>query len=582
MRNDKRVILGRRLVCYGKKDLKGVSVSHDEWPPRFTLDQESILNLLTGDRFYSNPSAALREAVLNAVDATHRLRQAEKNLIPNIVVAFDRPGLALTIADNGVGMSRRDVSALFTKVGASAAQAEAKKESVGEFGIGVISYFMAGDGFSLHTYDGHTEPIALLFSREMLAGGNAVEIPPTQNLRGTTLTISVKDAHTFELLLDSYAHWCRDVEGLSGKVDGEDIRQGDAHRNARTVSVPQPPWVERVHLGPVADPTGWDAMTGISIIAVLYRGVFVQEFEVRRLWGIEGSIDVDPKHFKPRMNREGFIAGQFQSEVEGFLGNSHPLILEAMAAHLASAVETGKLNKWTEKRWANLWLSVPRTPPYDAAVSAWDNVFRSLPAFEVAVGNKWQPTSIENLLEAEGGIYVAPLADDKSSDLVKAAVRFLRNSGKTVIRGIRRDKTWMRFAGASFATTADLITNVFGSELPPLLPIAQQAESVLAEIVRISPLFTGPLPIDLVRLGSDSPPALRLADRLVINVEHPAGAAIVDEVLRTNAGPAALIGIAARHAYEQLTQVAAVVKDITAEAEILSPTRRRFIRSCLS
>src|SRR5690606_24892459 len=139
----------------------------------------------------------------------------------------------------------------------------------------------------------------------------------------------------------------------------------------------------------------------ISIIAVLYRGVFVQEFEVRRLWGIEGSIDVDPKYFKPRLNREGFIAGQFQPEVEGFLGNCHPVILEAMAAHLASAVGAGKLDRWTEKRWATLWLSVPRTPPYDAAVAAWDNVFRSLPAFEVAVGNKWQPTSIENLLEAK-------------------------------------------------------------------------------------------------------------------------------------------------------------------------------------
>lgn len=139
----------------------------------------------------------------------------------------------------------------------------------------------------------------------------------------------------------------------------------------------------------------------------------------------------------------------------------------------------------------------------------------------------------------------------------------------------------MRFAGSSFGTTADLITNVFANELPPLEPIVSQAESILASIERLAPLFSGPPPVDLVRLGNDTPPALRLPSRLVINVDHSGGRAIVEEVLRTNAGPAGLIGIAARHAYEQLTQVAAVVKDITAEAEILSPMRRRYIRQCL-
>lgn len=37
-----------------------------EWPPRFSLDGKRILDLLTGDRFYSATDAALREAALNA------------------------------------------------------------------------------------------------------------------------------------------------------------------------------------------------------------------------------------------------------------------------------------------------------------------------------------------------------------------------------------------------------------------------------------------------------------------------------------------------------------------------------------
>jgi len=105
-------------------------MSEEKWPPSFTLDQEEILNLLTGDRFYSNPSAALREAVLNAIDAVHRSRKMTGGLSAHITATFNRDDLTVTVADNGIGMSQADVSALFTKVGASADTAEAKKDQL--------------------------------------------------------------------------------------------------------------------------------------------------------------------------------------------------------------------------------------------------------------------------------------------------------------------------------------------------------------------------------------------------------------------------------------------------------------------
>ena len=123
-------------------------MSNESWPPEFSLDQEKILSLLTGDRFYSNPSAALREAVLNAIDAVQRRREISPDIAPEIRVTFSRDDLKLTVADNGIGMSQAEVTDLFAKVGASAATNEAKKKSVGEFGIGVISYFMAGNVFT--------------------------------------------------------------------------------------------------------------------------------------------------------------------------------------------------------------------------------------------------------------------------------------------------------------------------------------------------------------------------------------------------------------------------------------------------
>lgn len=553
------------------------------WPPSFSLDQEKILNLLTGDRFYSNPSAALREAILNAIDAVHRQQQIVPTLKPSITATFNRDNLTVIISDNGVGMSQDDIGALFTKVGASASSIEAKKDSVGEFGIGVVSYFMAADAFDLHTYDGATKPFGLSFNRGMLAGGEAAEIPPAQATQGTSVVLKIKDSATFEVLLNSFAYWCRDVDGLAGLLlpEGTSMAQGSTHRPEHPVFVTHPEWVERSHLSPVSDPTGWEAMTGVSRVAVTYRGVFVQEFEVKDAWGITGSIDVDPKHFKPRLNREGFIGGQFQTEVENFLRQSHPLILESMAVHLSEAVATGALDKWTEKRWGSLWLSVPRSAKYHKAVSAWDAIFRSIPAFELAVGNRWEAISLERIKSLGSEVYVAPLAEEKTTDVVRAALHLLRNTGRPVIRGVRKDNSWMRYASAAYATTADLISSVFAAEIPPLISVTTKAEQVLANISRSAPLFTGPPSVDLVRLGEDSPPALRLKNRLVINTDNPKGSSIVQDALIENHGASALIAITARHAHEQLTEVAAVVREITSEPEILSPVRRRFIRSKL-
>lgn len=558
-------------------------VAADGWPPTFTLDRERILNLLTGDRFYTNSSAALREAVLNAIDAIHRRRRTETDLTPSITVAFNRENLTLSVSDNGDGMDRAAMNQLFTRIGASAAELESDSGSVGEFGIGVISYFMAGDSFSVQTLDGSSQPIGLMFSREMLAGGAAAPLEPTRVTRGTTLEINVRDNETFTLLLESFPDWCRDVSGLSGSVhpDGGELHQGGSHRPDAVPDLPTPEWVDRAHLSPVSGPSGWDSMTGISAISVLYRGVFVQEFTIQGLWGIEGSIDVDPKHFRPRLNREGFVEGPFQAEVEQFLRQSHPKILQAMAIQLSEALSKGHLDKWTERRWATLWLSVPRDEPYAAAAQAWDRIFREIPAFELAVGNKWEPLSLERLLGLGPKVYVAPHADERHTEVVQAALRLLRHTGRKVIRGLRRDRGWLQHAGNYFGTTADLIASVFAHELPELALLAPNAESLLAEVDPVATLFGGTPSVDLVRLGSDSPPILRLKSQLVINIDHLQGRAIVDEALTANTGRWSLIAITARHSHEHISQVAAAVRESSVGEETLGLVKRRFIRGLL-
>ena len=556
-----------------KKDL--------DWPPSFTLDQEKVLKLLTGDRFYSDPSAALREAVLNAIDAVHRRRQKSPSLSPEIQLTLNSEDQLLTVTDNGVGMDDEDITRLFAKVGASAATEELKKESVGEFGIGVISYFMAGDSFQVDTWNGEDSAIGLEFSKAMLARGKAREIQATRNSQGTTIRISVRDKQTLDLLTEKFPHWCRDVEGLDARVmpSEEQLQQHGADEMDEVTVPGLPQWVEGTHLRPVSHPTGWDAMTGNSSVAVLYRGIFVQEFEAAGIWGIEGSIDVDPKYFKPRLNRESFVADEFGPQVTAVLSRCHPIVLSAMVKPLVAALKSGALEKWDQRRWASLWLSIPRSTDYAETTQAWDEVFSTIPAFQMAVGDSWEPASLEQIEGFKEDVYVAPLADERSNDVVGAAVRFLRSTGKPVIRGLRYDKSWMRHASRSFGTTADLVAQVFSGRIPKLVRVSNVAEHVLANIDRVAPLFTGPPVVDVVRLGAESVPVLRLARRLVINVDHDAGRQILEDALRENRGPVSLLASTAKFASEHLTQVATAVSVSAAPPEILSPIRRRFIRN---
>ncbi|MCG8668644.1 MAG: hypothetical protein MI867_04460, partial [Pseudomonadales bacterium] len=345
----------------------------------------------------------------------------------------------------------------------------------------------------------------------------------------------------------------------------------------------KPEWVEKSFLTSVNDPTSWDAMNGHSKVAILYKGVYVQEFEVKALWGIKGAIDVDPKRFQPRLNREGFVDGEFQNEVNSYLKLCHPFVLKDMVDKLNEAISNGALDKWNEKKWANLWLSVPRNDDYKIAFIEWDKVFRNLPAFDYADGDKWVGISVEELKKkaVNEEIYLAPIANQSTSDIVRTAVHFLRKTGKTVIRGIQKDNSWMRFAPVAFATTADLITNRFKNELPEFKHVQSVADQVLLQINALAPLYTGPPKVDLVRLGSESPPALKISERLILNVDNEAGRQIVGYALEENTGPMSLLAITAKLAIQQLSEVAAVIKTSSDQPEIISPVRRRFIKDVM-
>ena len=148
----------------------------------------------------------------------------------------------------------------------------------------------------------------------------------------------------------------------------------------------------------------------VTHVDVLYRGVFVQHCEIARLWPIRGTIHVDPKVFKPKLNREGFIGADLLGEVTRFLQEIHPRVVELSAGRVAELLADEEISEWKMARWSSLWLAIPRQPAYAVAAQKWDAIFRTREAFVLYESEGTQVSrSVQDLVELGADrLYLAP------------------------------------------------------------------------------------------------------------------------------------------------------------------------------
>src|SRR5947207_6852299 len=133
----------------------------------FQAEVVQILDLMVHS-LYSNKEIFLRELISNASDAIDRLRlellaqsevpEAEGPL--RIRVSFDSGARTITVADNGIGMSRQEVIdhiGTIAKPGTreflSALTGDQRKDAslIGQFGVGFYSAFIVADRVTLTT-----------------------------------------------------------------------------------------------------------------------------------------------------------------------------------------------------------------------------------------------------------------------------------------------------------------------------------------------------------------------------------------------------------------------------------------------
>lgn len=559
----------------------------ETWPPSFTINQESILRLFTGETFYSSVDATIREAILNAIDAVGRRRDADPSVSAQIAVRFDRQSRTVTVTDNGDGMSKSEITQLFTKIGSSAATiATAAKDrqyrAVGEFGIGVLSYFLTCQHFELHSLRPGNEPIGLDFTRNMLDGHTqARSIVARRNTPGTELVLSIEKDDHFNRLLDAFPKWIRHVDGLTAREYPGDteVRQGGLSREIKPVDISVPEWIHEISIGPPVLFDSWDNFDGSAHVDILYRGVFVDELTIQGLWAIAGAIHVDPKRFRPKLNREGFVGDTLTAELEPVLRAAHPQVLERAIECVRDVLGGDQAKHWSLGRWATLWLAVPRTGAYKRAAELWDNEFRERRVFRLlGPAQKEEDVSVQELVDlGDQELFVAPLNLGQTDQITQQAVRVLRNSGRPVIQGISREGSFLGEASLVGASTGDLLVIHYRDELPTLVPVENVAATVIRQETAVT-VFPDPPYVKLVRLGSNATPVVPVGSEIWINIDCQPGKDMVEDICRRNEGHLGLWAACMKHAGQYAQQIANILANSSDPINKLGPVKRLFLR----
>ena len=193
----------------------GVTVRDEQEVFSFQAEAVQVLDLMIHS-LYSNKEIFLRELISNASDAIDRLRlemvsrgEAPEPDGPRIRVSYDSGARTITIADNGIGMSREEVIGNIGTIARSGTReflrsltGDQRKDAtlIGQFGVGFYSAFIVADRVTLTT------------RRDGLAAGEGVrwesdgkgeytleaaEVPE----RGTTITLHLRDGED-DLLSD--------------------------------------------------------------------------------------------------------------------------------------------------------------------------------------------------------------------------------------------------------------------------------------------------------------------------------------------------------------------------------------------
>jgi molecular chaperone HtpG len=192
----------------------------------FSLDQERILELLTGHTLYNDTSVVLRELVQNSLDAI-RLQAFIEGHDPQgfidqglVEIEWDPSSRELVVRDNGTGMTQNVIERNLLRAGASRYQEKGFKRQyptfspISRFGIGVLSTFMIADAVTVTTCTDEEEQARQLTLRSVHGDYLVSLLDKTHDAlatrlvpHGTEVRLRIRKSAKLRKIEDALTHW---------------------------------------------------------------------------------------------------------------------------------------------------------------------------------------------------------------------------------------------------------------------------------------------------------------------------------------------------------------------------------------
>ena len=224
----------------------------------FQTEAKQLLHLMVHS-LYSNREIFLRELISNASDAIDKLRFAalsDGDLLGDdpelrIRIDFDADAKTLTVADNGIGMTRGEVvenlgtiarSGTAEFFGSLTGDQQQDAQLIGQFGVGFYSVFMVADEVTVLTRKAGAEEGTRWSSR----GEDEFTVEEAEAERGTQVVLQLKGdaqefAEAFRLrsIVRKYSDHIAVPVVMAGETAGED---DDAEPEDETVNAATALW----------------------------------------------------------------------------------------------------------------------------------------------------------------------------------------------------------------------------------------------------------------------------------------------------------------------------------------------------
>lgn len=179
----------------------------------FSFDLQNTIDTFIGENIYNDKYVAIRECLQNSIDSCRYKKQIASNSYkPEIkVVLQDRQ---MIISDNGLGMDEYIIENYFSKLAKSyytEKKVSKEFESIGQFGIGVFSYFLLCDYFEVETKQEQKDSIKFKATKDADSYFYFYNESKKESV-GTTIIFFLKDELTFNELSYEVNQYFRHVE----------------------------------------------------------------------------------------------------------------------------------------------------------------------------------------------------------------------------------------------------------------------------------------------------------------------------------------------------------------------------------